>query len=286
MSTIRGENWSNAEIDLIVSDYFAMLSFETQGVPYVKAQRNRALQAVTGRSRGSIEFKHENISAVMMHLGMRWISGYKPMANYQDALIEGIARFLAENPQWWTGDFLPLPTPTGLPNLAAEPKAILWIGPPPPSFAAKEAIDSPPLRRLLAHFDPASRDERNRALGTAGEERVFHHELARLRDEGRADLARRVRWVAAEDGDGAGYDILSFTADGNERLIEVKTTNGYERTPFHISRNECALASERPDAFKLMRLYNFVKEVRAFELSPPLDRHVKLTPTNFLASFS
>jgi hypothetical protein len=283
MSAAGSENWNSIEIDLIVADYFAMLDLEAQGTPYVKAQRNRALQAATGRSRGSIEFKHENISAVMMHLGMRWISGYKPMANYQDALIDGIARFLGKHPEWWTGDKLPSLVSNG--SLAAEPKVSLWIG-PPPSFKQRGKSDSPPLRRLLAHFDPASRDERNRTLGNAGEERVYHHELARLRDEGRADLARRVRWVSAEDGDGAGYDILSFTADGHERLIEVKTTNGYELTPFHISRNECALASERPDAFRLLRLYNFARDARAFELTPPLDQHVQLTPTNFLASFS
>ncbi len=30
-------------------------------------------------------------------------------------------------------------------------------------------------------------------------------------------------------------------------LIEVKTTNGWERTPFHISRNELAVADENRD---------------------------------------
>ena len=63
--------------------------------------------------------------------------------------------------------------------------------------------------------------------------------------QGRDDLARKVRWVSDEDGDGAGYDIASFAPDGRPRLIEVKTTNGWERTPFHISRNELAVAEER-----------------------------------------
>jgi hypothetical protein len=47
--------------------------------------------------------------------------------------------------------------------------------------------------------------------------------------------------MSEEDGDGAGYDIASFAPDGRPRLIEVKTTNGWERTPFHISRNELAV---------------------------------------------
>jgi hypothetical protein len=37
------------------------------------------------------------------------------------------------------------------------------------------------------------------------------------------------------------YDIASFAPDGQERLIEVMTTNGRERTPFYISRNELAV---------------------------------------------
>ena len=40
------EVWSNQEIDLIVADYFAMLSDELAGQPINKAARNRALQAV------------------------------------------------------------------------------------------------------------------------------------------------------------------------------------------------------------------------------------------------
>ena len=41
---------------------------------------------------------------------------------------------------------------------------------------------------------------------------------------------------ANELGDGAGYDVASFRADGTPVHIEVKTTNlGVER-PFHITR--------------------------------------------------
>ncbi len=102
---------------------------------------------------------------------------------------------------------------------------------------------------------------------------------------GRDDLARKVRWVSEEDGDGAGYDIASFTRDGQERLIEVKTTNGWERTPFYISRNELAVAEERRSEWCLFRLWNFSREPKAFELRPPLDAHVSLTATAFQASF-
>ena len=141
------------------------------------------------------------------------------------------------------------------------------------------------MQVIARRFDVATRAERNRALGRAGEERVFTHERAILAGVGRTDLARRVRWVSEEDGDGAGYDIESYSPEGHTRLIEVKTTNGWERTPFHITRNELAVAEIRPTEWCLLRLWNFAREPRAFELRPPLDAHVTLIATSFEARF-
>lgn len=138
----------------------------------------------------------------------------------------------------------------------------------------------------IAHkFDVAARDERNRALGRAGEECVLAQERAALKSAGRDDLARKVRWISEEDGDGAGYDIASFAPDGRKRLIEVKTTNGWARTPFYISRNELTVAEERRSEWSLLRLWNFAREPQGFELHPPLDAHVSLTAMSFQASF-
>lgn len=53
--------------------------------------------------------------------------------------------------------------------------------------------------------------------------------------------------MSEENGDGAGYDIASFAPDGLPRLIEVKMTNGWERTPFHITSNELTAAEEPPE---------------------------------------
>lgn len=60
------------------------------------------------------------------------------------------------------------------------------------------------MLHIARKSDVAGRDERNRALGRAGEERVLAREWASLRSAGRDDLARKVRWVSEEDGDGAG----------------------------------------------------------------------------------
>jgi hypothetical protein len=161
----------------------------------------------------------------------------------------------------------------------------IWIGPPPTLSNQPPPQELDQMLHIARKFDVAGRDERNRALGRAGEERVLAHERASLRTEGRDDLARKVRWVSEEDGDGAGYDIESFAPDGLPRLIEVKTTNGWERTPFHITRNELAVAEARRSEWRLFRLWNFSREPKAFELRPPLDAHVALTATTFQASF-
>ena len=39
--------------------------------------------AMTGRQPGSIEYKHQNISAVLMGLGETWITGYNALAGQQ-----------------------------------------------------------------------------------------------------------------------------------------------------------------------------------------------------------
>ncbi|MDX2209032.1 MAG: hypothetical protein SFV20_01590 [Sphingopyxis sp.] len=58
-------DWSDAQNDAIVADYFAMLADDIAGRPYSKAEHNRLLQAVIDRPRGAIEYKHQNISAVL-----------------------------------------------------------------------------------------------------------------------------------------------------------------------------------------------------------------------------
>ncbi len=271
--------WTDQENDLIVADYFAMLAEDISGHPYNKAEHNRRLQARIDRPRTSIEYKHQNISAVLKGLGEDWLQGYKPAFNFQMTLVDAVARWLALNPAWV--DRLPHPRPAqGL-----REAAMLWTGPPPTLSNQPPPQELEQMLRIARKFDAAGRDERNRALGRAGEERVLAHERAVLADAGRHDLVRRVRWTSQEDGDGAGYDIASYEPDGRPRLIEVKTTNGWERTPFHITRNELAVADERRAEWCLMRLWNFSREPKAFELRPPLDAHVSLTATTFQASF-
>lgn len=73
-----GTDWTDDELDLIVANYFAMLADEIARRPYVKAHHRAALVKLIGRSHGSVEFKHQNISAVLEELGLDWIKGYTP----------------------------------------------------------------------------------------------------------------------------------------------------------------------------------------------------------------
>ncbi len=164
--------WIDAENDLIVTDYFAMLSADFAGKSYNKAAHNRDLQTQIDRNRSSIEFKHQNISAVLRALGEDWIPGYKPARNYQTTLEDAVARWFALHPGW-------LSRIPDRPAMGLREAAQLWIGPPP---TLSNQPPPPELEQTIAtarKFDVAERDERNRALGRAG--------------EGRRDLSRQVR---------------------------------------------------------------------------------------------
>jgi hypothetical protein len=273
--------WSDAENDLLVASYFQMLTLDLRGKPYVKAEFRRSVEARIGRSKGSVEFKNQNVSAVLIGMGQPWIAGYKPASQFQASLVDAVMRWLVANPDWETSAHL-LAGHSGRSGMAeAKP---LWIGPPPTHRNAPPPVDPERLRLVSQRCNAAERDERNRALGEAGERRVLEHEDLTLRHGGRADLAKLIRWVSKEDGDGAGYDIASFEIDGAPRLIEVKTTNGWERTPFHITANELAVAEAERSSWVLLRLWNFARSPNAFEIRPPLEAHIELTPTSFLAA--
>ena len=66
--------WSSEEVEASVADYMTMLASELAGVPYNKAAHRRKLSEVlNGRTEQAIEFKHANISAVLIDLGFPYI---------------------------------------------------------------------------------------------------------------------------------------------------------------------------------------------------------------------
>jgi Domain of unknown function (DUF3883) len=271
-----GRSWSDDELDAIVADYFSMLRAELSRQPYVKSHHSAVLMEQLGRTHRSVEFKHQNISAVLEEMGLPWIVGYKPKRNYQASIFGAIDRYLSSNEN---AVYHQLPPKV----LAVTEDASTFVEAPklqPPS-------DRPwQLERLVRKFDPVERDLRNRSLGRAGEEFVLEIERKKLEKLQRPDLLKKIRWVSAEEGDGAGYDILSFEPDGRERLIEVKTTNGAARTPFFLSENECQRAAASVESWRLYRVHSFAQNPRIFLITPPLNEMLNLRPDTWRASFS
>ena len=253
-----------------------MLQIELAGGKFNKAERNRRLRGRISRSEGAIEYKHQNISAVMERFGLQFIWGYKPAKNFQARLYEVIEKQLTESNQIGR-----------LSDHASEPpvpsSGITFQEPPDKN--PRPSTSDPIIHRVLRKFDPADRDARARALGEAGEKFLFQAERNRLSAAGKDMLAEKVRWVSKEDGDGAGFDIQSFSELGEERWLEVKTTNGPYKTPFWISKNELRVSEERRDVFRLVRLYDFSRTPQAYQLKPPLADHVHITPTKYHAAF-
>jgi hypothetical protein len=68
----RGADWTSAEVRATVDDYLSMLVPEATGRDYSKADHRRSLitRLNPGRTESAIEFKHQNISAAMINLGL------------------------------------------------------------------------------------------------------------------------------------------------------------------------------------------------------------------------
>lgn len=99
----------------------------------------------------------------------------------------------------------------------------------------KEIHDVEPNDKIYKGFDYEGNYNQKKRVGDIGESLVLDYE--RNLDYNK-DKQQRIRNIAKDVGDGAGYDILSFDEHGNPKYIEVKTTLGGRNSPFFISINE------------------------------------------------
>lgn len=277
----RQDPWSREEVEATVANYFQMLASELSGKPYSKTQHRRALaQQLNSRSDGSIEFKHCNISAVLIELGFPYISGYKRRDNYQALLYDVVAERLQGDRYLHDLAAQDVERPVGVPSVDDILKAL--IVPPKREERAYRVADRirPPPRLKVNYL---AREALNRTLGTAGEEFVVNFERARLIHGGKERLAGRVEHVSQTEGDGLGFDIWSYETNGADRLIEVKTTKYGQDTPFFVSRNEVDVSLERASVYHLYRLFDFRRSPRLFTLAGPIATYCKLEAATFLA---
>jgi hypothetical protein len=263
---LAGKDWTAAEVALVVADYFAMLGNGVRGEPYSKTEHRNALRPrLHGRSDPSIEFKHRNLRAVLVRLGLPYIPGYKPAANYQGLLADAVEAFLASHPAYLNqlAD-APKLSPAGRPAVPADPTQLFED---PPEDMPLPTHGRPWLTSMVRPMDFAKRDAANRAVGRLGEEFVVEVERARLRGVGRDDLARKVDWVATTVGDGLGYDVRSFDDDsGGERLIEVKTTGQGKYARFYVTATEVRCSEDTADRYHLYRVFDFAAAPKLYAL--------------------
>jgi hypothetical protein len=284
-STGGGQDWTREEVEATVADYFDMLQQEMKGLAVNKAAHNRLLQALLrARSRGAIEFKHQNISAILLELGYPYVSGYKPRRNYQDLLRAVVLERLGASQQLerTASDAVEAPVET-MPEVS-DILSLLVAPPAPAERQARYTGVHEPRMRSGSFVNWLERESRNRSLSAAGERLALDYEHRRLWKARRRDLAEKIDHVAATRGDGLGYDILSFESNGAERLIEVKTTRFGPMTPFFASRNEVAVSEERAAEYHIYRLFCFRTEPRMFHLHGSFKATCNLEPVRYAAT--
>lgn len=279
---IEGSAWTRREVELVVSVYLHMLRMQLMGQTPNKAEHNRQLQAMLpARSKASIEYKHCNISAVLVELGVPPLIGYKPLFNYQQLLVPVVSEAIGKDSRLDEAALRQVETPAEAPLLDSFEHFV--VAPPegqklPTYDRTGQVRDRPMVVR-----DYLQREARNRSLGSAGEDLVMRYEAQRLQAAGSRVLANRVEHVSKTKGDGAGFDILSFETDGCERFIEVKTTAYIAETPFYVSRNELSFSTEEAAQFHLYRLFDFRNRPRMFTLAGALDANCRLDPVSYRA---
>lgn len=282
MAQNSGEDWTLEEVAAIVADYLRMFRLYLGGQPCSKTEHRRRLQQIIERSEGSIEFKHQNISAVLRDLDMQWLGGYAPRGNYQNLLAQEVIRQIDAEPDIDRAALLDVERPAVLPSNPDFHS--IKVDPPEIRKSVREPSSTERIPRKLKR-DYLAREARNASLGRAGEEFILQFEEWRLHQHRCQHLASQIEHVAKTD-DAAGFDILSFETDGRERFIEVKTTSYAKETPFYLSQAELEFSKSNEANYRLYRLYEFRLSPQLFELSGRVDNYCLLDPISYRARFS
>jgi hypothetical protein len=245
--SISGSDWTDSEIEVAVETYFDMLHMQLDGQEFVKrAVETAALRLLPGRTRGSLEFKLENISAVLDALELSWLGGFVPARNYQRRLEDAVLDFLAADEtlveQLRQADEAVPPTPT-VPALE-DPLV------PPPTSASRHRNDDHRAGIVRGGW-AGGHDEANKRLGTDGEKWVIELEQRKLRSAG--------------------------------LHIEVKTTKSGHGTAFALSPNEIRVSRREPECFRLYRVFSYGPDAHYYILAGDLETLVDLTPTQYSA---
>ncbi len=277
------DSWSKIEVALIVADYFDMLIKELNRIPYKKTDhRRQILPLLHNRSEGSIEFKHQNISAILINLGRPYINGYLPRYNYQGLLEGEVIDYLIDHSeiesyfqQFVEKDIIKPQIRLDFDRIIVSPPEVINVIDPKVFYQPK------PIE-----INYLEKEQLNKALGLYGEEVVIEYEKWNLIKLGKDNLADKIEWVSKEIGDGAGFDILSKNLNGTDKYIEVKTTRLGKETPFFFSSNELQFSINKALDYHLYRLFNAENDVKLFQKKGALNDICKSVPTMYKGFFS
>ena len=276
-------SWSIAEVEATVEDYFNMLCLELDGKKYNKSQHRRELiELLNNRTHPSVERKHQNISAVLIEMGIPYIDGYKPLGNYQGVLLDVIKDFIIKHPKLQSilkNDAVKAPSTP----LVTDFSTVLED---PPAYEVKSlgVIKEPGVIYNPLGINYLDMEANNHFLGEAGEDFVIKYEKHRLIQAGKESLAERIEQVSVTEGPSAGYDVRSFDLNGADRFIEVKATNYGKNTPFFLTPNELMFSQKNNKDYFLYRIFKFESAPRMFTLQGDLQELCILNPSQYLVS--
>ncbi len=141
-----------------------------------------------------------------------------------------------------------------------------------PKVTVKTTSDIP-TKRTTPKFEPIIKASpkfyldlagKKMEIGMKGELLVMEHERQRLIEQ-RENPDVRLRHKSAKDGDGFGYDIVSFE-EGKEIYIEVKTTTGSFWSNLFFTQNEYDKMNEFGEQYYLYRVCNLDLETNKGDL--------------------
>ena len=90
------EKWTKDELSIAVEVYRRMLRLEGTGQDYIKINFLReAQEQLSNRTLKSVEYRMQNISAVLDDLGRPWIPGFKPAKNVGTQVSSRLKELLA-----------------------------------------------------------------------------------------------------------------------------------------------------------------------------------------------
>ena len=157
----------------------------------------------------------------MIELGFPYIDGYKPRGDSQELLRAEVQIQLTENAEVERVTEAVVEATATQPSVTADPAEIFVD---PPKGCSPGDVRATDRRHPASSHNYLEREARNQSLGRAGEVFALEAEHRRLWHAGDRRLADRIEHVSATKGDGLGYDILSFEADGREDSLWFQST--------------------------------------------------------------